>query len=57
MNKKNFESDIKNLKGTLAVEGMRISNEIYKSLKCMATGKTTYTKIIDELKQKYTQRI
>ena len=57
MHRSKFESDIKNLKGTFAIEGFCISDETYKKLKRMASGKTTYSEIIDELIQKYNQRV
>ena len=52
-----FESNLKNLKGTFAVESMNISEESIKNLKRIDSGKVSYTDVIEELKLKYMQRI
>ena len=51
-----FESNLKNLKGTFAVENMTVSEEGIKNLKRIDSGKASYKDVIDELKLKYTQR-
>ena len=53
---KNFESNLKNLKGTFAVENMKVSEEGIKNLKRIESGQASYTDVIEELKLKYTQR-
>lgn len=57
MKSNDFESNLKNLKGTFAVEGMVISETGIKNLKRIESGKVRYTEVIEELKQKYTQRV
>ena len=51
-----FESNLKNLKGTFAVENMTVSEESVKNLKRIDSGKVSYTDVIEELKLKYMQR-
>ena len=57
MTNEDYDSNVKNVKGTFAVEGMGISNETIFNMKRMASGETTYNVIIEELKEKYTQRM
>lgn len=57
MTSNDFESNLKNLKGTFAVEGMTVSDEGIKNLKRIDSGKVSYTNVIEELKLKYTQRV
>lgn len=56
MSSNDFESNLRNLKGTFAVEGMTISRESVKNLKRIDSGRVSYTDVIEELKDKYTQR-
>jgi len=56
MSAKNFERNLKNLKGTFAVEGMAISEESIKTLKRIDGGIVSYADAIEELKHKYMQR-
>lgn len=51
-----FETNLKNLKGTFAVEGMTISEESIENLKRIENGKVSYTDVIEELKLKYMQK-
>ena len=57
MASKDFESNLKNLKGTFAVESMTVSEEGIKNLKRIDSGKASYTDVIEELKLKYMQRL
>ncbi len=57
MESNNFESNLKNLKGTFAVEGMKVSESGIKNLKRIDSGKISYTQMIEELKRKYMQRV
>ena len=57
MASKDFESNLKNLKGTFAVESMTVSEESIKNLKRIDSGKVSYTDVIEELKLKYMQRV
>lgn len=55
MTSKDFESNLKNLKGTFAVESMTVSEESIQNLKRIDSGKVSYTDVIKELKLKYMQ--
>ncbi len=57
MNSDNFEWNLQNLKGTLAVENMHVSVSCIENLKRIEEGKVTYTEVIDELKHKYKQQV
>ena len=57
MASKDFENNLKNLKGTFAVENMTVSEESVKNLKRIDSGKVRYTDIIEELKLKYMQSV
>ena len=54
---KDFESNLKNLKGTFAVESMMVSEESIENLKRIDSGKVSYTEVIEELKLKYMQKV
>ena len=56
MSSESFENNLKNLKGTFAIENMTISKDGIKNLKKIDSGKASYTDVIEELKQKYMQR-
>ena len=56
MTSNDFESNLRNLKGTFAVESMNISEESIENLKRIDSGKVSYTDVIEELKLKYMQR-
>ena len=57
MSSKDFKSNLKNLQGTFAVEGMNISDESISNLKRLAEGESSCDEIISELKQKYTRKV
>lgn len=57
MSSKDFKSNLKNLKGTFAVENMSISEEGIENLKRIDSGEVKYTDLIEELKLKYIQRV
>lgn len=57
MKSHDFESNLKNLKGTFAVENMEISKSGIENLKRIESGKVSYTDVIEELKRKYMQRV
>ncbi len=57
MSSDNFEKNLKNLKGTFAVENMTVSEEGIKNLKRIDSGKVSYKDVIEELKLKYTHRV
>lgn len=56
MSSKDFENNLKNLKGTFAVEGMTVSEESIKNLEKIDSGKVSYTDMVEELRNKYMQR-
>ena len=56
MSSNNFESNIKNLKGTFAVEDMTINESIMINLERLETQESSCLEIVEELKIKYTQR-
>lgn len=56
MKSENFENNLKNLKGTFAVENMIVSEDAIKNLKRIDSGKASYIDVIEELKLKYMQR-
>ena len=53
MSSNDFESNLKNLKGTFAVESMTVSEESIENLKRIDSGKVSYTDVIEELKLKF----
>lgn len=57
MSSEDFKSNLKNLQGTFAVEGMSISSESILNLQRLASGKFSCYEIVAELKQKYMQRM
>ncbi len=57
MASKDFENNLKNLRGTFAVENMKVSEEGIKNLKRIDSGKVSYTDAIEELKLKYMQKV
>ena len=52
-----FNENMKNLEGTFAVENMKISGETRNELHRLSAGEVTCAEIINELKQKYMQRV
>ena len=54
---KTFHDNLKNLKGTFAVERMTVSRETEKILNRLATGTANCTELVEEIKRKYTQRV
>lgn len=57
MKSNKFEDNLKNLKGTFAVEGMKVSKSGIENLKRVDSGKVSYTDVIEELKRKYIQMV
>lgn len=52
-----YPSNLKNLKGTFAVEDMNINHTSIKNLERLANGEFSGSEIIEKLKQKYMQRM
>ena len=57
MSSTDFENNLKNIKGTFAIENMTVSEEGIETLKRIDSGKVSYTDAIEELKLKYMQRV
>ncbi len=57
MKSDNFDNNLKNLKATFAIENMNVSEKSIDNLKRIEKGEVTYTAVIEELKQKYMQRV
>lgn len=57
MKSNEFERNLKNLRGTFAAEDMQISENAIKNLKRIESGKVSYIDVIEELKQKYMQKV
>ena len=53
MKSNDFESNLRNLRGTLAVENMSISEDSIKNLRRIESGEISYTVMVEELKRKY----
>ena len=53
MSSDDYQSNLKNLKGTFAVEGMSVSENSVLNLRRLAANKASYTEIIEEIKKKY----
>ena len=56
MASEDFDKNLKNLKGTFAVENMTVSEEGIRNLKRINSGEVSYTTVIEELTLKYRQR-
>ena len=50
-----FQDNLKNLRGTFAVERMTVSRETEKNLNKLAAGATNCTELVEEIKRKYAQ--
>jgi len=48
-----FESKVKNVSGTMALEGLKLNNEVKQNLCRYATGQIDYQELIEEIKSKY----
>lgn len=51
--KTQHENNIRNVCGTFAIEGIKISRSTMKNLDRIGKGKATYTQILKELREKY----
>jgi hypothetical protein len=52
-----YESNLKSIRGTLAVEGIEISRESINNINRLVSGQTSCSDIVEELKEKYMQRV
>ena len=51
-----FESHLRNIRGTFAAEGMTISKATQSSLERIASGQTNYQQVLRELHAKYDKK-
>ena len=51
-----FESHLRNIRGTFAAEGMTISKSTQSSLERIANGQASYQQVLQELHAKYEKR-
>ena len=51
-----FESHLRNIRGTFAAEGMTISKATQNSLERIASGQASYQQVLRELHAKYEKR-
>ena len=56
MKSNDFENNLRNLKGTFAVENMHISRSVTRNLKRIENGEASYKDVINELKKKYMEK-
>lgn len=57
MASKDYQSNLKNLKGTFAIEYMKLSNDTINNIEKIANSEIAYSEIVESMKQKYMQRI
>lgn len=51
-----FESHLRNIRGTFAAEGMTVSKATQSSLERIASGQASYQQVLRELHTKYEKR-
>ena len=57
MASKEYQSDLKNLKGTFSIEDMKLSNDTINNIEKIANNEMAYSEIVESMKQKYMKRI
>lgn len=50
------KSNLRNIRGTFAAEGMTISKSIRSNLDRIAIGQTSYQQVLTELREKYEKK-
>ena len=50
------KSDLRNVYGTFAIEGMTISKDTRSNLDRIGSGQASYQQIVNELRAKYTKK-
>ena len=48
-----FESKVKNVSGTMTLEGLKLNNDVKQNLCRYAKGLINYQELIEEIKSKY----
>jgi hypothetical protein len=51
-----YKSNIRNVQGTLAAEGMTLSKSARNNLERIASGEASYQRILQELRARYEKR-
>ncbi len=51
------KSNLRNVYGTFAIEGMTISKDTRKNLDRIGNGQASYQQIVNELRAKYTKKV
>ena len=51
-----YESNLRNIRGTFAAEGMTIINSTRSNLDRIASGQIGYQQVLEELRKKYEKR-
>ena len=51
-----YQSNLRNIRGTFAAEGMTISQSTRSNLDRIASGQTSYQQVLSELRAKYEKR-
>lgn len=51
-----YQSNLRNIRGTFAAEGMAISKSTKKNLDRIANGQASYQQVLAELRTKYANR-
>lgn len=52
-----YESNLRNIRGTFSIEGISLSEETLNNLERIATGKASYQQVLKELREKYEKRV
>lgn len=52
-----YESNLRNIRGTFSIEGISLSAETLNNLERIATGKASYQQVLKELREKYEKRV
>lgn len=50
------ESDLRNIRGTFALEGLQLSKDARSNLDRIASGQASYQQIVQELRKKYQKK-
>ena len=51
-----YQSNLRNIRGTFAAEGMTISKSTRRNLNRIANGQVSYEQVLQELRTKYEKR-
>lgn len=51
-----YDSNLRNIRGTFAIEGMSVSESTRRNLDRIASGQANYRQVLTELRTKYEKR-